>query len=267
LLLTVNELSVFVRETGEPIVRNASFSLEKGKSLVILGQSGSGKTMTCQTIMGTLNRRLFTTSGEIVFTGRELLSLHPQKQREIYGAQIALIPQNPMTALDPSARVGRQMRETLFLHTGRKGTDADERLVIALHQAGLGNPETVLRCYPYMLSGGMLQRVLIAMALMVDAELIVADEPTTALDAKHRSEAVDAFVRLREQGAAILFVTHDFAAADRMGGSLLVMKDGRIIERGAVSKVLSAPEHPYTRALIEASRLSAPHWERSVLAC
>ena len=123
--------------------------------------------MTCQTIMGTLNRRLFTTSGEIVFTGRELLSLHPQKQREIYGAQIALIPQNPMTALDPSARVGRQMRETLFLHTGRKGTDADERLVIALHQAGLGNPETVLRCYPYMLSGGMLQRVLIAMILAV----------------------------------------------------------------------------------------------------
>ncbi|MPM17489.1 Oligopeptide transport ATP-binding protein OppD [bioreactor metagenome] len=267
MLFMIKDLSVRLKKTGEPIVRNMSFSIDEGKSLIILGQSGSGKTMTCKTITGVLNRRLFAPSGEVFFMGKELLSMRPQRQREIYGAQIALIPQNPMTALDPSVRMGRQMRETLYIHTGLKGDEAGEKLDRALREAGLEQAENVMRCYPYMLSGGMLQRVLIAMALMVNAKLIIADEPTTALDAEHRSATVDALVRLREQGTAILLVTHDFAVAARIGGNLLIMKDGGAIERGEVSEVLTAPEHPYTMALIEASRLSGSIRERSGLAC
>jgi len=267
LLFAVKNLSVLLNKTGEQIVRNVSFSIDGGKSLIILGQSGSGKTMTCKTIAGVLNRRQFTPSGKVIFAGQELITMSPKKQRAIYGSQIALIPQNPMTALDPSARIGNQMRETLCVHTGLKGDGAGETLNRALREAGLDQTQNVMRSYPHMLSGGMLQRVLIAMALMVNAGLIIADEPTTALDAEHRNVTVDALTRLRERGTAILLVTHDFAVASRMGGELLVMKDGQVIERGAVSGVLSAPEHPYTRALVEASRLSGTVRERSCLAC
>lgn len=267
MLFTVKNLSVLLKRNGEPIVRNVNLSIEEGKSLIVLGQSGSGKTMTCHTITGILNRRRFVPSGEVLFAGQELLSMSPEKQRAIYGAQIALIPQNPMTALDPSTRIGKQMRETLYLHTGLKGDMAGEKLNRALRDAGLDLTENIMRCYPYMLSGGMLQRVLIAMALMVDAKLIVADEPTTALDAEHCRATVDALVCLREQKVAILLVTHDFAVASRMGGDLLVMKEGQVIERGEVSEVLTEPKHLYTRALIEASRLSGAVHERSGLAC
>jgi len=267
LLLTVNNLSVALKKSSRPIVQNLDLSIEQGNSLVILGQSGSGKTLTCKTITGILNRRRFEPSGEIIFNGKELLSMPPRKQREIYGAQIALIPQNPMTALDPSVRVGKQMAETLYLHTGLRGKKVKSKLLTALENAGLDRAEEVMQSYPHMLSGGMLQRVLIAMALMVDAKLIVADEPTTALDAEHRNAAVDAFISLREKGAAILLVTHDFGVASRLGGELLVMKDGKAIERGSVFEVLQAPGHDYTRALIEASRLYSLVPERRSLIC
>lgn len=267
MLLFVNNLSVALRETGQSLVRNVSLSVREGASLVVLGQSGSGKTLTCKTVTGILDHRKFMPCGEIFFSGQELLSMPPKRQREIYGAQIALIPQNPMTALDPSVRVGRQMEETLCLHTGLKGASAREKMETALREAGLDSAEDVIKSYPHMLSGGMLQRVLIAMALMVDARLIVADEPTTALDTEHKNTTVDALTRLREEGAAILLVTHDFAVASRMGGDLLIMKEGQIVEQGRVDEVLAAPKHTYTKALIEASRLSGMVRERSSLAC
>lgn len=267
MLLTINNLHIILKKSGQTLIQDMNLSLHEGKSLVILGQSGSGKTLTCKTITGILDCRQFTPSGEICFAGQELLSMPKKQQRDIYGAQIALIPQNPMTALDPSARVGKQMEETLYLHTGQKGKIAQEKLKTALRDSGLDRPDDVMKSYPHMLSGGMLQRVLIAMALMVGAKLIVADEPTTALDVEHRNATVNALIRLREQGTAILLVTHDFAVASRMGGDLLVMKDGYVVERGHACEVLNAPKHPYTQALIDASCLSVPIPERSELAC
>ena len=267
MLLNIDDLFITLRKNGEPLVQNISFSLQKGSSLVILGQSGSGKTMTCKTITGILNRRSFNPDGKVFFEGQDLLAMTPKQQRHIYGGQIALIPQNPMTALNPSVRVGHQMAETLRLHTGLKGDKAYIKLETALREAGLNSPGAVMKSYPHTLSGGMLQRVLIAMALMVDSKLIVADEPTTALDVEHRNETVDNMRRLRENGAAILLVTHDFMVASRMGGDMLVMKNGQIVEQGNIHEVLAAPKHPYTRALIDASTLSAAASKRGELAC
>ncbi len=267
MLLNIDDLSITLCKNGETLVQNISFSLQKGSSLVILGQSGSGKTLTCKTITGILNRRNFKTDGNIFFEGQELLTMPPRHQRQIYGGQIALIPQNPMTALNPSVRVGHQMVETLRLHTGLKGGKAYIKLETALREAGLNSPAEVMKSYPHTLSGGMLQRVLVAMALMVGSKLIVADEPTTALDVEHRNETVDNMRRLRENGASILLVTHDFNVASRMGGDILVMKDGQIVERGNIHEVLATPKHPYTRALIEASSLSAAASKRGDLAC
>jgi len=266
-MLTVKNLTIILKENKQPLVRNVNFSVQEGASLVILGQSGSGKTLTCKTLTGILDRRKFMPDGEVIFAGKELISMPAKEQGGIYGEQISLIPQNPMTALDPSIRVGKQMLETLRFHTGLKGAKAHEKIIKSLQKAGLERAEDAARSYPYMLSGGMLQRVLIAMALMVEAKLIVADEPTTALDAEHRNATVDALIRLREQGTAILLVTHDFAVASRMGGNLIVMKDGQILERGCVTEVLSAPKNPYTKALIDASQLSKTVSERSSLAC
>ena len=267
MLLNVDGLSITLCKNGETLIQNISFSLQKGSSLVILGQSGSGKTLTCKTIMGILNHRSFRPAGEIFFEGHELLAMTPKQQRQIYGGQIALIPQNPMTALNPSVRVGHQMVETLRLHTGLKGEKAYIKLETALQEAGLNSTGEVMKSYPHMLSGGMLQRVLVAMALMVGSKLIVADEPTTALDVEHRNETVDNMRRLRENGAAILLVTHDFNVAFRMGGDILVMKGGQIVEQGNIREVLTTPKHPYTRALIEASSLFTAVSKRGELAC
>ncbi len=161
-----------------------------------------------------------------------------------------------MTALNPSVKIGKQMDETLRLHTRLGKAQRRERIEKALTDAGLADTERVCASRPGMLSGGMLQRVLIAIALSTDAELVIADEPTTALDVVHRNEIVDAFARLRDGGAALLFVTHDFAAALRLGGDVMVMREGRIVERGSTREVYASPRHEYTRALVRASSLS-----------
>jgi len=253
--LSVEELRVFAKGAPAPLVDGLSFTLLPGASLILLGQSGCGKTMTCRAVMGLLDRRAFRTEGRAVFDGTELLGLPEKRRADFYGSRIAFIPQNPMTALDPSVTVGRQMTESLRQYTGLSA-QRRRRALEALERAGLEDADRVFASRPDMLSGGMLQRVLIAMALSTDAELVVADEPTTALDVVHRNETVDAFIGLRNSGAAVLFVTHDFAAATRLGGEILVMKDGAAVERGRTEDVYARPETEYARALVRASALS-----------
>ena len=254
--LIVSDLKVTLKKGAVELVKGLSFTLQGGSSLVLLGQSGCGKTMTCRAAMGLLDPRLFRTGGRILFDGTELLSLPERKRRDYYGKRIAFIPQNPMTALDPSVKIGSQMIESIRLHTDLRGAQCRERAMLSLAKAGLKDTDRIYRSRPDMLSGGMMQRVLIAMALGTDAELIIADEPTTALDVVHRNETVDLFVRLRQAGAAVLFVTHDFAAALRLGGNVLIMKDGAVIEHGQTSAVYDHPKSDYTKALVRASALS-----------
>ena len=255
-LINVERLCVQLKHTQKTLVRDMTFSISPGESLVILGQSGSGKTMTCRSIMGLLDPHRFNVTGNVSIGDYNLLSLSRKEKQKLYGGAITMIPQNPMTAFNPSLKIGRQMKETLRLHSLILPSALQEKVKQALKDAGLDEPDRVYHSYPFTLSGGMLQRVMIAMALMVDARLIVADEPTTALDVANRNATVASFVKLRDKGAAVLLVTHDFSVAAQLGGKLLIMKDSEIIERGTVDEVLKSPRQPYTRALLEASRLS-----------
>ena len=162
-----------------------------------------------------------------------------------------------MTALDPSMRIGRQMDETLQLHSDKSRQQRYNYILQLLHDVGLDDPDRVYRAYPHMLSGGMLQRVIIAMAMMLDAKFVLADEPTTALDVIHRNGIIDLFSQMKANGVGILMVTHDFATALQLGGNMLVMKEGRIIESGEVQFVFDHTTEPYTKSLIEAYSLSS----------
>lgn len=256
-ILSVNNLSIKLKESSKEIVKGISFSICEGETLVLLGQSGSGKSMTCHSIMGLLDENHFLAAGNIGYHGKNILLLNKKEKLQLFGSEIAFIPQNPMTALDPSMRIGNQMDETLKLHSKMNKTDRKARIENALKEAGLTDIKKIITSYPYTLSGGMLQRVIIAMALMVNAKLIIADEPTTALDVVHRNETISQFVKLREAGVAVLMVTHDFAAASQLGGNLSIMKDGELIEQGLLCDVIKNPVHEYTKALLNASSLTS----------
>lgn len=255
-LIKVENLCVRLQKSKQLLVDGMEFSISPGESLTILGQSGSGKTMTCHAMMGLLDTKKFQVTGNVLFKSQNLISLMRKERQKVYGGCIAMIPQNPMTAFDPSMRIGKQMKETLAIHSDFAPPMLERKVKEALERAGLDEPDRVYHSYPYTLSGGMLQRVMIAMALMVDAQFIVADEPTTALDVVNRNETVESFIALREAGAAILLVTHDFSVATQLGGDLLIMKDSKIVENGKTGDILKSPQHPYTKALLEASRLS-----------
>ncbi len=265
--LNVNGLSVYLRDSGAALVKNLSFTLRGGSSLTLLGQSGCGKTMTCRAIMGLLEKKAFRTEGSVSFDGTELTSIAEKERKEVYGKRIAFIPQDPMTALNPSSRIGRQMDETLRLHCALGSAQRRERIISALNAAGLPDPQRIFRAYPYMLSGGMLQRVLIAIAMSTGAQLVIGDEPTTALDVVHRNSTVDAFLRLRDEGAAILFVTHDFAAAQRLGGEVLVMRSGEAVEQGETRRICLEAKCEYTKSLVRASALSQGHADKGRFIC
>lgn len=255
-LLRVDHLHIEVKKDKRTVVEDVSFTLEEGEGLVILGQSGSGKTMSCHAIMGLLDPKHFQVDGEVLFDGKDILTSDKNERRKLCGGAVAMVPQNPMSAFDPSMRIGKQMEETLALHSGLKGRALRQKVREALLQAGLSDPEMICKSYPHTLSGGMLQRCLIAMTLMTQARVIIADEPTTALDVVHRNDTVNAFLRLQAQGAAILMITHDFAVARQFSGRLMVMKNGIVLEQGNTEEILEHPRTDYTKALWEASRLS-----------
>lgn len=255
-LLQVKHLHIEVKKDKRTVVEDVSFTLEEGEALVLLGQSGSGKTMSCHAIMGLLDPKRFQVEGEILFEGKNILMPDKKEKRRLYGGAVAMVPQNPMSAFDPSMRIGKQMEETLALHSAIKGRALHQKVREALQQAGLSDPEMICKSYPHTLSGGMLQRCLIAMTLMTQARVIIADEPTTALDVVHRNDTVKAFLRLQAQGAAILMITHDFAVARQFSGRLMVMKNGIVLEQGNTEEILEHPKTDYTKALWEASRLS-----------
>lgn len=248
-MLEIKNLSVSLKN-GVKLIDNISLDIPNGGSAVIIGQSGSGKTMICRALFRLLDKKEFKIVGRIIFNNIDLLNTERKKLRSIFGRDIAFIPQNPMTAFDPSVKLGRQLAEHYNIHS--KG-DSDNAIKTALVNAGLEDTVKICSSYPHMLSGGMLQRAVIAMAELNNPKLVIADEPTTALDAEHRMEITDKLCLLRESGTAVMLITHDFVSAQRFGGMAYVMKDGIFAEQNEITQIISSPCNEYTQQLIEAS--------------
>ncbi len=244
------------------VVRETSFTLDSGQTLGIVGESGSGKTLTALAIIGLLPDGA-TRSGTIRFEGRDLTSMSEAQMRGLRGDRIAMVFQEPMTALNPLHSVGRQIAEPLILHRGMSTAAARDAAVRLLRRVGVPEPERRARAYPHQLSGGQRQRAMIAMALSCAPRLIIADEPTTALDVTVQAQILDLIAELREQSdMALILVSHDLAVIAQNCERVLVMYGGMTMESGRTEDVLAKPAHPYTKALLQARpRIGAPRGE------
>ena len=255
-LLSVRDLSVAFRQ-GEHetlAVDRISFDVKKGETLALVGESGSGKSVTALSIMKLLPYPSAShPSGQVIFKGQDLLGLAERDIRHIRGADITIIFQEPMTSLNPLHTIEQQVGEILQLHRGLTGQAARTRIVELLTQVGIPNPATRLGSYPHQLSGGQRQRVMIAMALANEPDLLIADEPTTALDVTVQAQILTLLKELQGRlGMAMLFITHDLGIVRRIADRDCVMKDGKIVEQNLVENIFSAPQHPYTQALLAA---------------
>lgn len=237
-----------------PVVHGLNLEIEAGKTLALVGESGSGKSVTSLAVMGLLPEATGHATGSVRLGDTELLGLSEDRMRSIRGRQISMIFQEPMTSLNPVQRIGDQLAEVIRLHRGLKGAALREAVLEMLRKVRIPDPETRMKQYPHTFSGGMRQRVMIAMALACSPKLIIADEPTTALDVTVQAQILDLLRELqRETGTAILFITHDMGVVAEMADHVLVMQKGREIERGEVHEIFSNPKDDYTRTLIAAA--------------
>ncbi|HKW74883.1 MAG TPA: ABC transporter ATP-binding protein [Terriglobales bacterium] len=251
-LLQVEHLNVtFATQSGEvPAVRDVSFSIPESGTLGLVGESGSGKSATSLAIMRLLPPQA-RIAGKIEFAGQNLLSLSDDSMRRLRGSGIGMIFQEPMTALNPVMRVGDQVAEAVLAHNKISKRDACERALQWLREVAIPEPEQRARDYPHQLSGGQRQRVMIAMALVNNPRLLIADEPTTALDVTIQAQILDLLAELRQRHKlAVLFISHDLGVVSRISDHVAVMYAGQIVELGPVKEIFSAAQHPYTRGLI-----------------
>lgn len=267
-LLKVEGLTVRDEEKGETLAENISFSLSNHECLGIIGESGSGKSVTCRALLGLLQGKLAVT-GSAAFGGEELIKMAPQRLREIRAQHISLMMQDAMNAFDPLYTIGAQLAETFREARGMKRREAWEAAVAVVRSVGLAapgeDPARVLKKYPHQLSGGMLQRCMTGLALALKPEILIADEPTTALDSINQRAIVENIRRLRrETGMAVIFISHDLGVVKYLADRLLVMRRGRIVESGEASEVFEHPQEEYTRYLIESRRRMSGQFRRAV---
>jgi peptide/nickel transport system ATP-binding protein len=253
-LLAVDGLRThfFTRAGVVRAVEDVSFDVARGEVVALVGESGSGKSMTGYSIMGLIDAPGRIVGGAIRFQGQDLAALSPEAMRQLRGSRIAMIFQDPMMTLNPVLRIDTQMVEAILAHNNVSWTLARERARAALVRVGIPSPDERLRGYPHQFSGGMRQRVAIAIALLNNPELIIADEPTTALDVTIQGQILFEMQKLsRETGAALLWITHDLSVVAGLADRICVMYAGRVVEEGTAEDVLSAPRHPYTRGLLD----------------
>jgi peptide/nickel transport system ATP-binding protein len=252
-LLDVRDLRTYF-QTDDGIVHavdGVSFTVEAGKTLGIVGESGSGKSVTCLTIMGLHNRRTTMISGQALWKGEDLVTASPGKLREIRGDEIAMVFQDPMTSLNPVHRIGKQLVEAIQLHRDVSARQAKARALDLLKAVGIPRAERRIDDYPHQFSGGMRQRVMIAMALVNDPDLLIADEPTTALDVTTQAQILELMARLqREFQSAIILITHDLGVVAEVADEVVVMYAAKIAEHGPVERIFTRPHHPYTWGLL-----------------
>ena len=252
-ILEVHDLTMGFAENGKwhQILNQISFDIPKGKVVGIVGESGSGKSMTSLTIMRLLSENARVINGSIMFEGRNLLTLKDKEMQALRGNEISMIFQEPMTSLNPVIKIGKQVGESLRLHTQLNQNDIDLKVIEALGSVGLPDPEILMNKYPYQLSGGMRQRVMIAMASICQPKLLIADEPTTALDVTVQLQILKLLRKFHDEtGTSILFISHDLRVIRAVCDEVIVMYQGDIVEAGAVEEVLNHPKHDYTKTLV-----------------
>ena len=252
-ILKVENLNVTLRHrrVSKKLVEDVSFEVHPGECLGILGESGSGKSMTVKSVLGLLDKN-FQVSGSAIFDGQDLLKETKEELRRLRGSRITMVLQNPMTCFDPLYRIGNQMAETFATHTSWNVQEIRSRCLEILDQMRIRNGEEVLEKYPHQLSGGMLQRIMIGIAMALQPELLIADEPTTAIDAITQYEIMEEFIRIKKQkNTAMLFITHDLGAISKVADRILVMNSGHVVDSGSFDHILKHADDPYTRMLVE----------------
>jgi oligopeptide/dipeptide ABC transporter ATP-binding protein len=261
-LIRVQDLSVRYRTRDATVhaIDGVSFTLARGQVLALVGESGSGKTTAAMSVLRLLPGEAQVTAGSVYFDGADLLGMDDRTLRQVRGRRISTIFQDPIAGLNPVISVGDQVAESLTSHLNISKKEAKQRAVQVLHNVGLSDPERVARSFPFQLSGGMCQRVMIGIATALDPDVIIADEPTSALDVTVQAQILHQLDMLRKtKGTAILLITHDFGVVAQMADDVAVMYAGRIIEQGDVHDMLERPLHPYTHALLATlPRLDAP---------
>lgn len=265
-LLDVKQLQVsFCTKYGRvQAVRDISFQVAEGEVVAIVGESGCGKSATAQTILGLLPKQHAEIKGSIVFEQEDLLALPDKQMRKVRGSKIGMIFQDPMTSLNPTMTVGEQVAETFLVHLGLSEQAAKEKAIELLQLVGIPDPRDRAKQYPHQFSGGMRQRVLVAMALAMQPNLLIADEPTTALDVTVQSQILELLKTLQKNTSmAILLITHDLGVVANMAHRVIVMYAGKIVESGTVSEIFTNPQHPYTWGLLESlPRMNARKGEK-----
>lgn len=259
-VLEVNNLSVTFRQDGAETaaVRNVSFDIAKGETVALVGESGSGKSVTALSTVALLPESA-TVTGSITYNGAQMVGADEKELRRVRGNDISFIFQEPMTSLNPLHTLEKQLSESIALHQGLVGDAARARIIELLHKVGIRDPETRLGSYPHQLSGGQRQRVMIAMALANGPDLLVADEPTTALDVTIQAQILELLADLkRTEEMSLLFITHDLGIVRKFADRVCVMKDGEIVESGRAAEVFANPQHPYTQMLLAAEPGGAP---------
>ncbi|MHA3225981.1 ABC transporter ATP-binding protein [Globicatella sulfidifaciens] len=254
-ILSVKNLQIsFKTFAGEvQAIRGVSFDLHKGETLAIVGESGSGKTVTTRSIMGLLSKNAIIKSGEVIFNGDNLLQYKERQMRDIRGTQIAMIFQDPMTSLNPTLTIGQQIMEILTKQRGMSKSEAIEETIDLLTLCGIRDPKARLKQYPHQFSGGQRQRIVIAIALAGDPEILIADEPTTALDVTIQAQIIELLEEIqRQKDMSIIFITHDLGVVANVADRVAVMYAGKIVEIGGVDDIYYHPQHPYTWGLLSA---------------
>ncbi|HEX3043204.1 MAG TPA: ABC transporter ATP-binding protein [Bacillota bacterium] len=252
-LLSVKDLRTYFYRTEGVVkaVDGISYTIERGESLGIVGESGSGKSVSVLSLLRLLRKNARIESGEAIFDGRDLLQLQTEELRQIRGKEISLIFQDPMTSLNPTFRVGRQMMEPPLWHRLFKAQESKGRAIQLLHRVGIPEHKSRFRDYPFQFSGGMRQRVMIAMALTCEPKLIIADEPTTALDVTVRSQILNLMQEMKDEfGMSIIMITHDFSMASNFCDKLMVMYAGKVMESAPTIEFLAHCFHPYSQGLL-----------------
>jgi peptide/nickel transport system ATP-binding protein len=251
--LSVDSLRLVAERSGNVVVDSVSFDVKRGEFLAIVGESGSGKTMAARAILGLLPPGIRGAGGRITMDGVDLLALAPEPLRALRGAKIGMVFQEPMVSLNPAMRIGAQMAEGLKLHTNLNDAQIRERVLAMLARVQIRDPQRCIDAWPHEFSGGMRQRIMLASVMLLKPALLIADEPTTALDTLTQGEVLDLMTELaREQGTAVLLITHNLGLVARYAQRVVVLRKGERVEIGETAQVLRAPAHPYTRQLVDA---------------